>query len=149
MARLAEQLLEHPVVMQMCGLQNTGFRDKNARGHMVLYSTNRLLGKCPGVDGLKTGFIQESGFCISVTCLRGGKRMIAVVMGSPSSLRRNTLAANLLDWAYRRDAELNDPTYHLDRESKSFGSQIVKETNQKKTTTMPKIKPKSGSKKRK
>ncbi|MDD4180991.1 MAG: D-alanyl-D-alanine carboxypeptidase [Victivallaceae bacterium] len=149
MARLAEQLLEHPLIMNLCAIQKTGFRDKNARGHMILYNTNRLLGKCPGVDGLKTGFIQESGFCITVTCLRGGKRMIAVVMGSPSSARRNALVADLLDWSYRRDAELNDPTYHLDRESKSFGSQILKEVKQKKTVPMPKINPIPSARKQK
>jgi D-alanyl-D-alanine carboxypeptidase (penicillin-binding protein 5/6) len=43
---------------------------------------NKLLGKVIGVDGLKTGFTDGAGYCISVTANRNGHRLIVVVMGS-------------------------------------------------------------------
>lgn len=44
-------------------------------------NTNILLDKVPGVDGLKTGYIDESGFNFSVTAKRGESRYIAVLLG--------------------------------------------------------------------
>ncbi len=43
---------------------------------------NKLLGKVAGVDGLKTGYTQGAGYCLSATALRNGHRLIVVVMGS-------------------------------------------------------------------
>jgi D-alanyl-D-alanine carboxypeptidase (penicillin-binding protein 5/6) len=44
-------------------------------------NTNILLGKVPGVDGLKTGYIDESGFNFTATAKRGASRYIAVILG--------------------------------------------------------------------
>lgn len=44
-------------------------------------NTNDLLGKVPGVDGLKTGYIDESGFNFTATAKRGDSRYIAVILG--------------------------------------------------------------------
>lgn len=48
-------------------------------------NTNKLLGELEGCDGLKTGFINESGYNIALTCLRNGKRYLSVTMGGPGS----------------------------------------------------------------
>ncbi len=106
MAILAERLLEFPDIMEMCSTRLSTFRPEG-KGHLQLTNTNGLLGKCTGVDGLKTGYIKESGFCITVTCLRGGKRMVAVVMGAPTTPKRNAVVQKLLDWGYKRDSELS------------------------------------------
>ena len=55
-----------------------------------------------GVDGLKTGFINRSGYCVTITCKRGGKRMIAVVTGFDSAKNRDIFTRQLLDWGYAR-----------------------------------------------
>ncbi|MDD5663458.1 MAG: D-alanyl-D-alanine carboxypeptidase [Victivallaceae bacterium] len=149
MARLAEQLLEHQQFTDMCGLKVVDFRDKNSRGHMILYNTNKLLGKYPGIDGLKTGYTRDAGFCITVTCLRKDKRMVAVVIGSPSSAKRNTLVSKLLNWAYLRDNELNDPTHFLNRDAKSFGNKIINDVSTGKKVPMPEVKPSSALQKHK
>jgi D-alanyl-D-alanine carboxypeptidase (penicillin-binding protein 5/6) len=124
MAILAEYLLEYPDIMELCSTRLATFRPDGARGQLQLTNTNRLLGQCPGVDGLKTGYIKESGYCITVTCLRGDKRMVAVIIGAPSISKRNTAVRKLLDWGYRRDVELNDPLNHLSGEAKDFGKQV-------------------------
>ena len=52
-------------------------------GPIAQTSNNRLLGVVEGVDGLKTGYIDESGFNIALTAEREGRRLLAVVMGCP------------------------------------------------------------------
>ena len=54
------------------------------------------------MDGLKTGFINRSGYCVTVTCKRGGKRMIAVVTGFDSAKNRDLFTRDLLKWGYAR-----------------------------------------------
>ena len=50
-------------------------------GSRVINNSNDLLGRYPGVDGLKTGYIDESGYNISLTAERDGMRLVAVIMG--------------------------------------------------------------------
>src|SRR5204863_6728168 len=66
-------------------------------GKMVQRNYNTLIGRYPGADGMKTGFICASGFNLVATATRDGKRMIAVVLGAPSSAHRALKAAQLLE----------------------------------------------------
>jgi D-alanyl-D-alanine carboxypeptidase len=66
-------------------------------GRRVIRNTNSLLGRYPGIDGMKTGFICASGFNIVASATRGGRRLIAVVLGAPSSGARAVKAAELLE----------------------------------------------------
>jgi D-alanyl-D-alanine carboxypeptidase (penicillin-binding protein 5/6) len=61
---------------------------------------NPLLGE-GGIDGLKTGFLKESGYCITVSAVRGTQRLILVVAGLQSEQERTTEATRLLDWGFR------------------------------------------------
>ena len=49
---------------------------------MEMRNHNKLLGKVSGVDGLKTGFTDAAGYCLSATAQRNGRRVILVIMGS-------------------------------------------------------------------
>ncbi len=69
---------------------------------------NNLLGVCPGVDGLKTGFVCASGFNISVTAVRDNIRMIAVVLGATNPWIRRTDVETMLEEGYR---EVGGPYY--------------------------------------
>jgi D-alanyl-D-alanine carboxypeptidase len=66
-------------------------------GKMVQRNYNTLIGRYPGADGMKTGFICASGFNLVATATRDGKRLIAVVLGAPSSSARAVKAAQLLE----------------------------------------------------
>lgn len=67
---------------------------------------NLLLGRYDGVDGLKTGYIDESGYNIAVTAERDGMRLVGVILGVPESggvsgeARRAAESARLLDYGY-------------------------------------------------
>lgn len=65
-----------------------------------LVNTNKLLKQYPGVDGLKTGFTQEAMSCITVTAKKDNLRLIAVVMGEPSSKQRNADVKTMLDYGF-------------------------------------------------
>ncbi len=66
-------------------------------GKRIMHNTNRLLDAYPGTDGMKTGFICASGFNLVATATRGNKRLIAVVLGAPSSAARAGKAAQMFE----------------------------------------------------
>lgn len=70
-------------------------------GNRSRHNANRLLGKCPGVDGLKTGFVCSSGYNISATAKRDQTRIIAVVMGAGNPWIRCSEAEKLIEAGFR------------------------------------------------
>jgi D-alanyl-D-alanine carboxypeptidase (penicillin-binding protein 5/6) len=68
---------------------------------------NGLLGKMPGLDGLKTGFINASGFNLAASAVRDNHRLIAVVLGGNTTAARDAHVEDLLDTGFvvlhRRD----------------------------------------------
>jgi len=72
-------------------------------GKKVLRNYNTLIGRYPGADGMKTGFICASGFNLVATATRDNKRLIAVVLGAPSSGGRAIKAAQLLERGFASD----------------------------------------------
>jgi D-alanyl-D-alanine carboxypeptidase len=66
-------------------------------GRRVIQNFNKLIGRYPGADGFKTGFICASGYNLVASATRDGKRLIAVVLGSSSGKARAVKAAQLLE----------------------------------------------------
>jgi D-alanyl-D-alanine carboxypeptidase len=71
-------------------------------GKKYMRNYNTLIGRYDGADGMKTGFICASGFNLVASATRGNKRLIAVVLGSPSSPYRAAKAAGLLERGFSR-----------------------------------------------
>ncbi len=95
MARLADALMtEHPEVLTYSSLSTRPFRDSNS---VVLTSSNKLLEKVEGCDGLKTGYFRAGGFSTTATAQRNGVRVIAVVMGCENKDARDRWAEQLLE----------------------------------------------------
>lgn len=67
------------------------YAGKVIRGH------NDLLGRVAGVDGLKTGYIRASGFNVATSVGRGGRRIVAIVMGGKSAAIRNEHMEQLIE----------------------------------------------------
>jgi D-alanyl-D-alanine carboxypeptidase len=76
-------------------------------GKMVQRNYNTLIGRYPGADGMKTGFICASGFNLVASATRNGKRLIAVVLGAPSSAVRALKAAQLLERGFNSQHALS------------------------------------------
>lgn len=102
MAYLAEHVMDVPAIMKWAGTKRSAIREKIPGRRFDLDNKNRLLNssRCPGVNGLKTGYIDESKFCITVTAERKGRRMICVVMGADKAKARDNLVVELLNWGY-------------------------------------------------
>ena len=75
-------------------------------GRRIMRNTNRLIDAYPGADGMKTGFICASGFNLVATATRANKRLIAVVLGAPSSAARAMKAAQLLERGFNSNTGL-------------------------------------------
>ncbi len=71
-------------------------------GPTQLRTHNGLLRTFAGADGMKTGFICDSGFNIIVSATRDGRKLVAVVLGEPSTQVRNVRAAQLLENGFQR-----------------------------------------------
>jgi len=69
------------------------------------HNANRLLTSYEGVDGLKTGYVQASGYNNVVTAKRGETRVIAVVLGARSAGVRAAVTHKLLDIAFQKVAQ--------------------------------------------
>ncbi len=65
------------------------------------FNRNPLLPLDIGADGLKTGFVKESGYNLVGSTVQGGKRLVVVVMGLATEAERTSEAKKLLDWGYR------------------------------------------------
>ncbi|MDQ0467594.1 D-alanyl-D-alanine carboxypeptidase family protein [Labrys wisconsinensis] len=70
-------------------------------GKRILRTHNALVYRYPGTDGMKTGFICAAGFNVVATASRDGRRLITVIMGSPSAKERTIEAAGLFEANFR------------------------------------------------
>ncbi len=70
-------------------------------GKIRIGTHNGLLKSFEGADGLKTGFICDSGYNVVATATRDGRRLLAVVLGEPTGFDRNIRAASLLDHGFQ------------------------------------------------
>ncbi|MBC8019938.1 MAG: D-alanyl-D-alanine carboxypeptidase [Methyloceanibacter sp.] len=71
-------------------------------GKKVLRTHNGLLVNYPGADGMKTGFICDSGFNVVASATREGRKLVAVILGEPSVASRRERAVDLLDNGFKR-----------------------------------------------
>lgn len=65
------------------------------------YNRNELLWSDADVDGVKTGYTADAGYCLVTSSRRDGMRLISVVMGAPSEDRRAADSRSLLAWGFR------------------------------------------------
>ncbi len=70
------------------------FKGRLIQGH------NRLVGRFPGTDGIKTGYVNASGFNLVTSTKRGDKRVVGVVMGARSSGTRNAHMMTIISRAF-------------------------------------------------
>jgi serine-type D-Ala-D-Ala carboxypeptidase (penicillin-binding protein 5/6) len=92
MAVLARELVKYPEILHWGAMKEDSLR----AGQFILTNTNKLVYQFPGADGIKTGFHHGAGFNITATAQRDGVRLIAVVMGAPTSTARFDEAKRLL-----------------------------------------------------
>src|SRR6187431_2265406 len=71
-------------------------------GKQIIRTHNGLLVSLPGADGMKTGFICDSGYNVVASATRDGRRLVAVVLGEQSRAMRRARATDLLENGFKR-----------------------------------------------
>lgn len=92
---------DYPEITEYSGLYEDYVR-QDTESPFWLVNTNKLLKYVDGVDGLKTGYTQEAGYCLTATANRNDMRVIAVVMGASKSDIRNQEITRLIEYAYEQ-----------------------------------------------
>jgi len=85
---------DYPQYYTLFGRREFVWRGRATANH------NGLLGKMPGVDGIKTGFTSASGYNLAASAVRDNRRLIAVVMGGNSVAARDSHVADLLETGF-------------------------------------------------
>lgn len=99
MSIIARELVKHSKILEFSSIYETYLRT-DTDNKFWLVNTNKLVRFYPGVDGLKTGYTEEAGYCLTATINKDNMRLIAVVMGEPTSSIRNSEVSTLLDYGY-------------------------------------------------
>ena len=103
MAHIAQQLVRHEKILEYSSIYDTYLREGTNR-KIWLVNTNKLVKFKKGVDGLKTGFTDGAGYCLTATMKKDGMRIITTVMGEPDSTTRNSEVSSMLDYAFAKMA---------------------------------------------
>lgn len=125
MATLSRALYLHfPKDYQHFRMQAFHHRGKVHRNH------NHLLGKVPGLDGIKTGWVAASGFNLAASAVRKGldnkpKRLIAVVLGGANRHWRDRRVAELLETNFQRVGLGNQPSVGEDEDEDGDDSEVT------------------------
>lgn len=123
-------LLEHEEEIIPISSMYEYYIRENTDKRFWLVNTNKLLKHYNGIDGLKTGWTEEAGYCLVSTMKKDGMRLISVVMGGSSTKLRNADTVNLLNYGFsnyekiiiskkntvvkvEEDLMLDPSTYHI------------------------------------
>ena len=106
MSIIAKELVKHDEVLKYTKVYEDYLRENTDR-KIWLVNTNRLVRFYDGVDGLKTGYTEKAGYCMTATAMKDGMRIIAVVMGEETSKIRNQEVSEMLDYAFAQYKVVN------------------------------------------
>jgi D-alanyl-D-alanine carboxypeptidase (penicillin-binding protein 5/6) len=95
LAALSVIALDQPIFRQLVREERAIITPVNGQHVYVLYNTNRLLGRIPGVEGIKTGFTSKAGRCLIAKVSQNGSELLLVILNSK---RRWNTATNLITY---------------------------------------------------
>lgn len=99
MSVIARELLKHEKITDYTKIYEMYLRE-NTNRKVWLVNTNKLVRFYDYIDGLKTGYTRGAGYCITLTGMKNGMRLIAVTMDEPSIESRNRETLGLIDYGF-------------------------------------------------
>ena len=102
MASIAQNLLKYKELILPYTSMYEGYIRENTDNPFWLVNTNKLVRFYEGMDGLKTGYTSESGFCLTATAKRNDVRLISVIMNAKTSVDRNEMTKSLMDYGFSK-----------------------------------------------
>lgn len=101
LAQLSLTALEQPTFRQLVREEHSIIVPVNGYRPYVLHNTNRLLGRIPGVEGVKTGFTSKAGRCLIAKVSQNGSDLLLVILNSN---RRWDTAKNLINFGLQANS---------------------------------------------
>lgn len=99
MAMMGRELVRHEKILEYSGIYETYLR-QDTNNKFWLVNTNKLIKTYDGMDGLKTGYTKEAGYCLTATAKKNNMRLIGVIMGEETSTQRNEDMTKMLDYGF-------------------------------------------------
>ena len=99
MAIIASELVKHEDILKLTSTYETTITHQNGKSSWLV-NTNSLIRFYKGLDGLKTGYTDKAGYCLTGTMKRNDMRLITVVMNEKEKEDRNTDTINMMEYAF-------------------------------------------------
>lgn len=99
MAIVAKELVKHDKILEYSSTYEEYLKKPDGTSTWMV-NTNKLIRYYSGLDGLKTGYTETAGYCLTATALKNDMRLITVVMGEESSEVRNKETVELLNYGF-------------------------------------------------
>lgn len=99
MAMIAKELVRHEKILEFSSIYEDYLR-KGSNNSFWLVNTNKLVKFYSYIDGLKTGFTGDAGYCLTATGKKRNMRLISVVMGEETSEKRSADTLAMLDYGF-------------------------------------------------
>lgn len=99
MSIMARELLKHEEILTFSSIYEE-FLNKPDGSSTWMVNTNKLIKYYNGLDGLKTGFTKNAGYCLTATAKRNNMRLISVVMNEPTTEKRSSDTIKLLNYGF-------------------------------------------------
>ncbi len=99
-AKIALELLKRGEVLRFSSLKYDYLFDEKCQGKKI-NNTNKLVGRKPYIDGLKTGNTKLAGYCLAATARKEENRVLAIVLGEPNDKTRDDEIIEMIKYSFK------------------------------------------------
>ena len=157
MSLIARELVKHESVLKLTSTYEDNI-SVSGENHWLV-NTNKLIRFYKGIDGLKTGYTDNAGYCLTATMNKNNMRLISVVMGSDTKDNRSSDTIGMLEYGYSmygsntvikkdefngtlhiENAKVRDINYYLDTDINLIVDKNVRDVNYKTDIELFKVK---------
>ncbi len=157
MSLIARELVKHESVLKLTSTYEDNITVSGENHWLV--NTNKLIRFYKGIDGLKTGYTDNAGYCLTATMNKNNMRLISVVMGSDTKDNRSSDTIGMLEYGYSmygsntvikkdefngtlhiENAKVRDIKYYLDTDINLIVDKNVRDVNYKTDIELFKVK---------
>ena len=137
MSLIARELVKYDKILEFTGTYEDYLR-ANTSSPFWLVNTNRLVRFYEGVDGLKTGYTSNAGYCLTTTAKKDGMRLITVVMNEPDTSKRSADTTKMLNYGFNVYMIRNiiDENTVIDNVKVDLGKKLTADIVSKETITI-------------
>ena len=99
MAMMAKELIKHEKILEFSSIYEDYLR-KDTENSFWLVNTNKLVRYYSYIDGLKTGYTGDAGYCLTATGKKNGMRLITVIMNADTTQNRNNDTIGMMNYGF-------------------------------------------------